>query len=234
MLPNPHLDRMSETAHVRELRGAYPADRAGALAGVPVSTVHYWARTGVLEPSLSAERVKLWSYTDLMALRIIYWLRHKKQDDGGSEIRATTMPAVRDALAALQELDLDVWRDGAPSIAVDLAGRVVITGHGLWEEPRGTLLLKESLDLLRPFATEHATGPDLHTPRARLRIIPGKLGGAPHIAQTRVETEAIGALSRRGISQDDIERLYPDIDPVAIAEAIDLEVQLSANARAAA
>jgi hypothetical protein len=33
------------------------------------------------------------------------------------------MPAVRDALAALQDLDLDVWKEGAPSIAVDLSSR---------------------------------------------------------------------------------------------------------------
>lgn len=52
-------------------RGAYPADRAAALSGVPVSTVHWWARHDVLVPSISAQRVKLWSYPDLMGLRII-------------------------------------------------------------------------------------------------------------------------------------------------------------------
>lgn len=34
--------------------------------------LHYWARQEILVPSVSPERVKLWSYGDLMALRTIY------------------------------------------------------------------------------------------------------------------------------------------------------------------
>ena len=64
-----------------ESRGAYTAERAAALSGVPKSTVHYWARQDILIPSVSAERVKLWSYGDLMALRTIYWLRQTKHDE---------------------------------------------------------------------------------------------------------------------------------------------------------
>ncbi len=45
------------------------AVRRAALSGVPKSTVHYWSRQGILVPSVSPERVKLWSYGDLMALR---------------------------------------------------------------------------------------------------------------------------------------------------------------------
>jgi hypothetical protein len=67
-------------------RGAYPADRAAALSGVPLSTVHYWSRNGVLVPSVSAERVKLWSYADLLALRTIYWLRHEKESGDGRAV----------------------------------------------------------------------------------------------------------------------------------------------------
>jgi DNA-binding transcriptional MerR regulator len=88
--------------------GAYTADRAAALSGVPKSTIHYWARKGYLVPSVSAERVKLWSYTDLLALRTIYWLRQPKRTHEGQEIPASTMPAVRRALQALQALDLGV------------------------------------------------------------------------------------------------------------------------------
>ncbi|HZO49924.1 MAG TPA: MerR family transcriptional regulator [Gaiellaceae bacterium] len=55
-----------------DLRGAYTADRASALSGVPKSTLHYWARIEILVPRISPERIKLWSYPDLMALRTIY------------------------------------------------------------------------------------------------------------------------------------------------------------------
>jgi DNA-binding transcriptional MerR regulator len=44
-----------------DLLGAYAADRAAALSGVPQSTIHWWARNEILIPSVSAERVKLWS-----------------------------------------------------------------------------------------------------------------------------------------------------------------------------
>jgi uncharacterized protein (DUF433 family) len=109
----------------------------------------------------------------------------------------------------------------------------VITAYGRWEEPPGTLLLPETLNLLAPFATTHATGPDLRAPRERIRIVPGKLGGAPHIARTRIETEAIAALAARGIARSDIEELYPEAEPEAISDAIDLERQLTANTKVA-
>lgn len=70
-----HLWTQSEAAAILRLmepRGAYTAERAAALSGVPKSTVHNWARQDILVPSVSAERVKLWSYGDLMALRTIY------------------------------------------------------------------------------------------------------------------------------------------------------------------
>ena len=45
--------------------GAYSADRASALSGVLKSTIHYWARTEVLLPSVSAEKVKLFGRTPI-------------------------------------------------------------------------------------------------------------------------------------------------------------------------
>ena len=60
------------------LAGCYDARRAAALSRVPISTVYYWARRGVVIPTVSPNKQKLWSYADLMALRIVYWLRHPK------------------------------------------------------------------------------------------------------------------------------------------------------------
>jgi hypothetical protein len=110
-----------------ERRGAYTADRAAALSGVPKSTVHYWARTEILVPTVSSVRVKLWSYPDLMGLRTIYWLRQTKRAVDGPEIPRTTMPAVRRALEALRRLDLTLWtEDRGPAVLVDRAGRVYV------------------------------------------------------------------------------------------------------------
>lgn len=80
--------------------GVYEARRAAALAGVPVSTVYDWARKEVVVPGVSPVRQKLWSYADLMALRIVSWLRHPKEAPEGI-LPASPMPEVRRALARL-------------------------------------------------------------------------------------------------------------------------------------
>jgi hypothetical protein len=181
-------------------RGAYPADRAAALSGVPLSTVHWWAREEILVPSISARRVKLWSYPDLMGLRIIYWLRHGKTTENGAAVPRTAMLDVRRALGQLRELDLDVWsEDSGPAIAVDRSGNIVITQatpdpEAPHRQRRLADASGELLQVLEPFAArEGSGGPDLHAPRPELPIVPGKLGGSPHVAHTRVETEALAA-----------------------------------------
>jgi MerR-like DNA binding protein len=108
-------------------RGAYTADRAAALSGVPKSTVHYWARREILVPSISEVRIKLWSYSDLMSLRTIAWLRATKTAPDGHDVPATAMSAVRRALQELLELGLDLWtEDVGPSVAVDRRGKIVL------------------------------------------------------------------------------------------------------------
>jgi uncharacterized protein (DUF433 family) len=215
-------------------RGAYTAERAAALSGVPKSTVHYWSRRGILVPSVSPERVKLWSYSDLMALRTIYWLRQTKHDASGREIPRTAMRAVRRALSEIAALQLDLWNeDGAPGVAVDRSGGIVIEQDGRAQRPGGQSILDvDMLDLLAPFAShEGLQGPDLSAPRPRLRIVPGKLGGSPHVVHTRLESQALGALADSGLDQAKIYRLYPDVEPAAIEDALDLERQLARNLR---
>jgi uncharacterized protein (DUF433 family) len=221
-----------------ERRGAYTGDRAAALSGVPKSTVHYWARQGILVPSVSAVRVKLWSYTDLMGLRTIYWLRRPKRASHGWDIPRTTMPAVKKALAELRKLDLILWTEqGGPAVAVDRAGDVYVRVEpGVVEKPVGVRPLDaDLLELIEPFSTLEGTeGPNLQAPRPNLRIVPGKLSGSPHIVSTRIETIAIAALGDRDLDPDRIHALYPAVAPVAIAEALDLERQLRRNLKLAA
>jgi uncharacterized protein (DUF433 family) len=218
-------------------RGAYNAERTSALAGVPWSTVHDWARKQILTPSISPTKVKLWSYTDLMGLRTIYWLRKRKLGTDGWDVPATTMRAVRHALRMLRDLDLELWtEDGGPSVRVNPAGQIFIltpdTGPETLAGERP--LDPDMFDLIAPFETPVSRAPDLAKPRPHLRIVPGKLSGSPHVAHTRLETLAVVALANRGFDSTRIERLYPTVPPVALVEAIDLERQLSHNLRAAA
>ncbi len=208
------------------MHGVYPAARAAALAGMPLSTLHYWARQDIVAPRASASRPKLWSYEDLMALRAVVWLRSPKRV-GAADVPRSSMHAVRRALASLRDLGLDVWSDdGGSRVCVDARGRVFLRAPAGFETT-DRQLVADVLDLLGPFeAVDGRRGPDLVRPRPHLRIIPGKLSGAPHVEATRIETEALGALAARGFGVGQIAGLYPSLRVDVIDEAVDLERQL--------
>ena len=215
MRPRTALVRAArDTRSMNDRRGAYTAERAAALSGVPKSTVHHWARKGWLVPSLSPTRVKLWSYTDLMGLRAIYWLRHPKPTPEGEEIPPTPMSVVREALAELDRINLDLWHEAhGYMVRVSRAGKVHV-GRAEDSVPLGGQLPLENLDLIEPFESEAGIrGPDLVAPRSLLRIVAGKLAGAPHLSRTRLETEALAAISRRGIRKEKIYRPLPEVRP---------------------
>jgi uncharacterized protein (DUF433 family) len=210
--------------------GAYTADRAAALSGVPKSTLHWWARNDVLVPSVSATKIMRWSYADLMGLRVIYWLRQRKTTELGVEVSRTSMPAVRRALKELRKLELSPFEDGGATILVDAKGTVHVKRGTSVHDLGGQTVSEPFLDLIAPFTTLEGTrGPDLISPRAELRIVPGKLSGSPHIVHTRLETRALAALASDGYDVATIHRLYPYVSRPQIEQAIDLEDQLATN-----
>jgi uncharacterized protein (DUF433 family)/DNA-binding transcriptional MerR regulator len=212
------------------IAGAYTADRAAALSGVPRSTVYYWARKGHLIPAV-ALKPRLWSYTDLLALRTIYWLRQPKKAFE-LEVPATSMLKVRHALDQLRKLDLDLFEEERPAIAVTTDGEVAIHAAALpLQRVDGQFLERGLVDILGPFeGLEGSKGPDLLRPRSGLRIIPRKISGAPHIEGTRLPTQSIFALSRRGFSIEQLAAVYPFVSRQSLLESIELESQLQENA----
>ena len=212
------------------LAGCYEARRAAALSGVPVSTVYLWARREIVVPSVSPSRQKLWSYADLMALRIVYWLRHPKSGRA-REVPAGPMPQVREALEELERRGLDIWAEnehqrGSP-LRVDGGGRVHLA-DGWSAGTGGQLPLADTLDLLGPFEIKSDRGPNLIRPRPRLRIIPGKVSGEPHLEGSRITTLTVAALGRRFGNMKSVAALYPEVNPEAITQAFELEKDLAA------
>jgi uncharacterized protein (DUF433 family) len=212
-----------------EIGGAYPTERAAALSGVPKRTVYHWARLGLLAPSVG-QKPLLWSYTDLLALRTIYWLRQPKVAFD-REVPPTSMPKVRRALQQLRELDLDLFEQGRPVVAVTLSGDVVIDTDAVpLQRTSGQYVERELVDLLGPFeGLEGTRGPDLLRPRPMVRIAPRKISGAPHIAGTRVPTQSIYALADRGLTVEQIARIYPFVERESLDDSLDLERQLANN-----
>jgi hypothetical protein len=202
-------------------RGVYPNERASALAGVPRSTMYYWARRDLLAPSISAEKLKLWSWADLVALRAVYWLRHP---GSGEQRRPTPMRLVRSLIewveqetslgSAIASGSLLLYADskGVPHIT---SGGEMIEGSHQWQQlvQQGVVI---NLLSAYPFAGT-LNGPDLIRPREGLRIIPGKLSGEPHIEGTRIETRILWALDQRGFDSAQILTFYPDVSATQLA-----------------
>jgi uncharacterized protein (DUF433 family) len=193
--------------------------------------VHYWARKEIVVPSVSRERVKLWSYADLFALRTVYWLRQKKTDAAGHDVPATAMRQVRRALAQLRELDVGLFHDGRPAVLVKLDGEVLVRPPG--EAPRrldGQLVSDELLDVIAPFETRERThGVDLQRPSTFVCILPRRLSGSPHVVGTRIDTQGLAALQRRGFDPSGIVRLYPDLTEEQVIDALGVEERLAQN-----
>ena len=218
--------------------GCYDASRAAALSGVPKTTVYWWASHGIVVPSVSPVREKLWSYSDLMALRVVSWLRHAKPAEDGSDLPASPMPKVRKALALLDELALDPWsRDAvaASPLLVDRAGDIYVRAAdsilNLHRQP--VLLPDDVLGLTAPFDSAGMSGPDLLRPRPHLRIVPSKVAGEPHVEHSRLTTQTIAALASRGYTAGQIAGMYDEPEAV-VHEAIDLEQQLAVGDHVAA
>ena len=77
--------------------------------------------TGIVEPSVSPARAKLWSYADLMGLRVVYWLQHPRQSQN-KEIAASPMSQVRRALDEMESRGLDIWGDSTDEPGLAAAG----------------------------------------------------------------------------------------------------------------
>lgn len=215
---------------------AYTADRAAALAGIPLSTLHYWARTGIWTPSVSQTKVKRWSFADLLALRLIDWLRRDKPEE---EIPRTSMSRIRKALSSVEAFGERV-EERSVKVTVDRSGRVIldVQGHALIPLGHGFaqgLTGPAGLDLIDEWHVHKAVrGPHLFQPRPSLRIIPGKLSGEPHALGTRIPSRMVWSLKQQGLEEADIIELYPRLTPENVQDAVDLEDELERNIALAA
>jgi uncharacterized protein (DUF433 family) len=210
----------------KALLGCYPAARAAALSGVPVSAMYDWAHKEIVIPAVSDQREMLWSYADLMALRIVVWLR-STEDDG--QVRRTPMPHVRAAFNELANNNIDLWEDSRQpcgALFVQRTGQIVVRIGDDAMTLSGQGLIPDTLDLLGPFAAGGVIGPDLRRPRPLFRIVPGKCSGEPHVQATRLTSLTLASLFDRGYDLDGVAALYPEGPREALLQARDLERSL--------
>lgn len=165
-------------------------------------------------------------------------LRHPKETDG-VRVRASTMDEVRATLAFVADAGIDLWASDANAsrLRVDRTGKIWVqleSGEFVDHEQVSTLELEaDYLELLAPFSTGGQRGPDLLQPRPRLRIVPLKVAGEPHVQGSRITTQTIAASRHCGFDEDTIAGMY-SIERASVEQAVDLENQLSSSVGVAA
>jgi hypothetical protein len=195
---------------------------------VPKSTVYHWARVSrLIVPSVSADKVKLWSYRDLVLLRFVAWLRTNR----------VSAASVKQVLKVLKDtpIDLDLRIGGgrvfgltsdANAIIDILSDQIALAGEISAMLPEFHLAASEVDGL----GNRMLWGPDLVRPSENTRINPDVLAGEPFVKASRIPTAALFALKARNLSVDRIASLYM-VDPAIVAEAQWLEESVRAGAR---
>ena len=169
--------------------------------------------------------------SDLMCLRIVSWLRRPKQGHLDQyELPASPMPQVRKALQTLSDLGLDLWFNQtrrAPCwlTCAEESGCATAKAFQLRKGKRRSRTW-ETFGLTDPY-DGGLRGPDLVKPRPHLRIIPGKLAGEPHVANTRLTSAALARPSLQRASTTHVSPSLYEVDVSVVEEAVDLERQAS-------
>jgi uncharacterized protein (DUF433 family)/DNA-binding transcriptional MerR regulator len=200
--------------------GFYTAREASRISGVPLTTLAFWARTGVIEPSQQRRRPRLYSFEDLRDLRVAQALRDQGARRG--QIRAVVdfvRAETRDDPERLAQAEVDVvgdviaYRDRQRGIEP-----LEPSGHG--QRVLAVDMRDIFRDLVRP-----AGGVATLTPARRVAIDPGVRGGTPVIDGTRIPTALIAELLADGSTVDAIVAAYPAIDAEDVLAAAEWEKQ---------
>lgn len=222
-------ERRSIGYALRNPRGRYAAVRAAQLSGVPKSTVYDWRRERVFEPDFTAARPVMWSYRDLVLLRLLAWLRQGGMDrpTAGEKVASVKSQLSRGVeIRFIHATRKDVVLSGDAAVdAADDRENLLPSNDFYWL--MGTFDLHEPIAELRSAHRGAIWAPNLVNPSDHSFISPWVLAGDPCIQRTRIPTSAIHALrSERALPVDAIAGLYPGLTVEAAADAIALERRL--------
>lgn len=197
---------------------SYEPKLAAALSGATMAQLAHWRKAkdddagAILVPELSSRRPILYSFRDLIALRMCVALRAE-----------SSLQRIRRALRTLR---------------FDLAEHAHLSAYRLVTDA-GTILLlteDEAIDLvknragavirfaeepLKPYYYDGRSVPDLFKPRPHLSVDAGVRGGEPVVAGTRVPSLQVAALVRDGVPPEEIGDFYPGVTAEAARDALD-------------
>lgn len=214
---------------LRHPRGRYSAERASQLSGVPKSTIYDWRRERIFTPDFTAAFPAMWSYRDLVLLRLLAWLRQggmarplAAENVADVKQQLTNGKQVRLIRATRRDVILD---DGDGTVVSDDRANLLPSSdfYGLL----AAFDLHEPIAELRPGNDRPVWAPDLVRPSDHSFISPMVMAGDPCIERTRIPTSAIHALHvERQLPVGSIVELYPGLTPEVAEDAISLERRL--------
>ncbi|MDR1386910.1 MAG: DUF433 domain-containing protein [Propionibacteriaceae bacterium] len=201
----------------------FPIGLTAVLSGASVSQLNRWRRTGLLVPETRSTRPPLYSFRDVVALRVVVRLRAD-----------TSLQRIRRAFGRLTEYDLTDHVSNyrfavhGQSIAVwtDDGWLDLVKNHGQYE-------LFRMSDIYKPFVTKYGTSVvDFRHPRPHLEVDARKVGGWPVLANTRIGYDVIAtAAAGDALSARDVSKFYPGSTVEAIRDAIDFDAEVRGRVR---
>lgn len=209
---------------------AFPVPIASVLTGATIGQLAYWRKhTDSAEPLLVPEGKRdgrfLYSWTDVVALRSIVYLRQEK-----------SLPRIRRAVARLRYLEAKEWTHLARYRLIATQVTIIVktpAGELLdLEEQPGTVLQEVLMrDVLGPFETRSGRMvPALERPQPQISVDPEVLGGYPVISGSRVPFDVVAYLAEDNLSPEEIAAIYPSVDRDAISDATAFAAQVAAAA----
>jgi uncharacterized protein (DUF433 family)/DNA-binding transcriptional MerR regulator len=195
---------------------AYTTKMAAALSGATLNQLRHWRseRTGpLLAPEIEAAPRVLYSFRDVLALRMFVRLRQR-----------ASLQRIRTAVGHLRDLG-DREHLASYYLISDHAGNIQLVGReeaiDLVNHPGQRQLLAVS-DVIEPFtARPGVVLPDLLHPRNNIEVDPETQGGTPVIAGTRVPYDVVAALVEDGVPPEKIADYYPAVTASAARDALD-------------
>jgi len=216
---------MGSVASVED--GVFSSQQVIRLAGITKRRLDYWIQKGIVTADIDRARgrgrVRLFSFANLVEVRVAAWLRDKVS----LQLIGKIVGRLRseNAQLPLAEMTFGV-------IEATVRGRprhqvVVLRSDGAWEEWDSGQKIMEITVPLKTFAEELRESAEAD--RRRVRRVGktekrrGVLGSTEVVAGTRVPTSAIRSLHRAGYDLDRILENYPGLESADVLAAINAE-----------
>jgi uncharacterized protein (DUF433 family)/DNA-binding transcriptional MerR regulator len=201
---------------------AFPTLETAALSGATVRQLSYWRRKrglqpALLEPEYRDGRTYLYSYRDVVALRMFVYLRERislqKIRTAVNELDNLSDPKHLSAYTLIAVGNTIIWMEPNSDPAerdhyVDLVGR-----------PGQTVIAAAMEEVLSSFKTESRKVLPFPRPLPRISSNPDILGGFPVVHGTRVPYDLVAGLIRDNVSAAEIKSFYPSVNASGALDA---------------